>query len=149
MSDVFTKEKRSQVMAAIKSRGNDETEKRLARILRRYRISGWRRHLPLLGKPDFTFERQRVVVFVDGCFWHGCTSHCRVPKSNRDYWIRKLDRNRTRDRRVTRRLRHEGWGVVRLWQHDLIDESEIVSRIQSALEKRAIKKCELTLRKTE
>ena len=72
MTDVFSKKKRSQVMAAIRSKGNKTTELRLASILRAHGISGWRRHQPLFGKPDFVFRRERLAVFVDGCFWHGC-----------------------------------------------------------------------------
>ena len=68
MPDVFTKKKCSQIMAAIRSRGNKATELKLATILRTARITGWRRHQPLPGRPDFVFRRQRLAVFVDGCF---------------------------------------------------------------------------------
>jgi len=68
MADVFSKRKRSQVMAAIRSKGNKDTELKLASILRAHGIKGWRRHQPLVGKPDFIFLKQRLAVFVDGCF---------------------------------------------------------------------------------
>ena len=71
MTDVFSKKQRSQVMAAIRSKGNKTTELRLASILRAHGIKGWRRDQPLFGKPDFVFRRERLAVFVDGCFWHG------------------------------------------------------------------------------
>ena len=97
MADVFTKKKRSQVMAAIRSRGNKDTEVKLAAILRASGITGWRRHQALPGRPDFAFRRERLAIFVDGCFWHGCPKHGRKPTSNRTYWLPKLRRNRERD----------------------------------------------------
>ena len=66
MSDVFTKAKRSQVMAAIRSKGNKDTELKLRSLFRRNSIKGWRRHRTLPGKPDFTFSAERIAVFVDG-----------------------------------------------------------------------------------
>jgi len=83
VADVFTKKKRSEVMAAIRSTGNRATELRLAAIFREHGITGWSRHQPLPGKPDFIFRRERLAIFVDGCFWHGCRWHCRMPKSRR------------------------------------------------------------------
>src|SRR5208282_440535 len=102
MADVFSKHKRSQVMAAIRSRGNKDTELKLASILRAARITGWRRHQSLPGKPDFVFRRERLALFVDGCFWHGCPRHGRQPGTNTAYWAKKLSRNKGRDRSVSR-----------------------------------------------
>jgi DNA mismatch endonuclease (patch repair protein) len=100
VADVFSKKKRSQVMAAIRSSGNRATELRLAAILRAHGITGWRRLQSFPGKPDFVFRRERLAVFVDGCFWHGCRWHCRMPKSRRAYWQPKIDRNKTKDRAI-------------------------------------------------
>src|SRR5208282_6609001 len=111
MADVFSKKKRSQVMAAIRSEGNKDTELKLASIFRAHGIRGWRRHLPLVGKPDFAFPKHRLAVFVDGCFWHGCRWHCRMPQSNRGYWRAKIARNATRERDTSRLLRAQGWRV--------------------------------------
>lgn len=129
MPDVFTKKKRSQVMAAIRSRGNKDTELKLAAIFRASRISGWRRGQPLPGRPDFVFRIHRVAVFVDGCFWHGCPKHGREPGTNADYWLPKLSRNKKRDRVITRQLRRSGWTVVRFWEHELASPSLVVKRI--------------------
>lgn len=125
MADTFSKQKRSAVMAAIRGKGNQETEVRLAQILRKHRIKGWRRHSPLLGRPDFIFRKQRIAVFVDGCFWHSCREHSRVPKSNVAYWRAKLQRNAQRDRRNNRALRRSGWNVIRFWQHSLAREASV------------------------
>jgi DNA mismatch endonuclease, patch repair protein len=67
-------------------------------------------------RPDFIFRAQRVAVFVDGCFWHGCPRHGTRPRQNRKFWDEKIARNRARDRLVTRRLRQRGWTVLRLWE---------------------------------
>ena len=128
MADVFSKRKRSQVMAAVRSKGNKETELKLASIFRANGITGWRRHRPLLGKPDFIFPKQRLAVFVDGCFWHGCARHCKFPAGNRAFWEKKLSGNQARDRRVNRALRKLGWRVVRIWEHDLVKRGAVCAR---------------------
>lgn len=130
MPDVFTPEKRSQVMSLIRSTGNKDTELRLMLLLRAAGIRGWRRHAlvtvpdtsrnavrPVLKvKPDFVFWRLRVAVFVDGCFWHGCPRCYVRPKQNRKFWDTKVAANRVRDTKVTRQLRKAGWRVLRLWE---------------------------------
>jgi DNA mismatch endonuclease (patch repair protein) len=136
MVDVFSKQKRSLVMAAIRSKGNRDTELKLASILRAHGIKGWRRHRPLPGKPDFIFPKQRLVVFVDGCFWHGCPKHWREPGSNQNYWLAKLQRNKSRDKKVNRILRNSGWNVLRLWEHELARTANAAKRIKSSLQKR-------------
>jgi DNA mismatch endonuclease (patch repair protein) len=78
--DVFTQKKRSEVMSRIRGKGNEKTEVRLAKLMRKAGIRGWRRHLPIPGRPDFSFRQQKVAVFVDGCFWHGCPRCFRLPK---------------------------------------------------------------------
>ena len=134
MVDVFTKKKRSQVMAAIRSTGNRDTEMRLAAILRAHGITGWRRHQPLPGKPDFVFRQERLAIFVDGCFWHNCPKHGHKPGSNRDYWLPKLRRNHERDTSVKRALSKAGWTVVRIWEHDLLDGHRVARRTAKALD---------------
>jgi DNA mismatch endonuclease (patch repair protein) len=133
VADVFTKKKRSQVMAAIRSTGNRATELRLAAIFRAHGITGWRRHQALPGKPDFVFRRERLAVFVDGCFWHGCPRHLRMPRDNRPYWKGKIARNIQRDRETTRRLRKSGWHVLRVWEHALRSPEVVARRIASKL----------------
>ena len=121
-------------MSRIRGRGNKETEIALAKLLRRHGITGWRRNQPVLGKPDFVFLRQRVAVFVDGCFWHGCPKHANMPANNRAFWRRKLTGNKLRDRLVNRTLRHQGWRVVRIWEHELaMNPDRCVQRIQRIL----------------
>jgi DNA mismatch endonuclease (patch repair protein) len=126
---------RSRIMSAIRSKGNQSTERVLATLLRRHKIGGWRRHLNLPGKPDYVFSSQRVAVFVDGCFWHGCPRCYKEPKKNVAFWSEKLVSNKRRDRRVDRKLRTMGWRVLRVWEHSLLKGHELsaVNRIQRAV----------------
>jgi len=119
MSDVFTPIKRSQVMARIRSRQNASTELTLISILRVARLHGWRRNQLIFGRPDFVFRKQRLAIFVDGCFWHGCPKCYQAPRQNREFWEAKLIANRKRDRVVNGHLRASGWKVIRVWEHDL------------------------------
>jgi DNA mismatch endonuclease, patch repair protein len=119
MADNLTLEARSRVMAATKGRDNRSTELKLVRALRHLGITGWRRHLLLPGRPDFAFRKRRLVVFVDGCFWHGCPDHCRMPESNASYWKSKIEGNILRDKELKNRLKLEGWRVLRFWEHEL------------------------------
>ena len=138
MADVLSKRKRSQVMAAIKSKGNKDTELKLISIFRENGISGWRRNQRLPGKPDFVFHRERVTVFVDGCFWHGCPQHSNMPVNNRPFWKSKLAGNKRRDRIVNRRLRRLGWRVLRIWEHDLAKRpGHCMVRIKIDLDRRS------------
>ena len=133
MPDVFTKAKRSQVMSRIRGRGNKATELALAKLLRAARITGWRRHAALMGRPDFMFRKERAVIFVDGCFWHGCPKHSNMPANNRAFWTKKLTGNKERDRLVTRALRQGGWRVLRIWEHELRKPGRAISRCRAVL----------------
>lgn len=122
-------------MSLIKGRGNEATEQKLVRLFRRARITGWRRHLPLPGKPDFAFPKSKVAVFVGGCFWHGCPKCYKRPKTNRRFWDRKHEYNKAHDRRVARHLRRHGWRVIRIWQHSLRKSpNACLNRIRRALD---------------
>ena len=116
MPDIFTKAKRSAVMAAIRGSGNAATELRMMALLRAHGLTGWRRGQRIFGKPDFVFRRERVAVFVDGCFWHGCPRHATQPRTRAAFWVAKFARNQARDREVTRTLRRAGWTVLRVWE---------------------------------
>jgi DNA mismatch endonuclease, patch repair protein len=82
-------------------------------------------------RPDIVFSRLRIAVFVDGCFWHGCPEHGAPPKSNTSYWIPKIAATRDRDRRADRLLAEEGWRVVRIWEHESLDDA--VGLVREAL----------------
>lgn len=121
-------------MASIRSAGNQTTELRLLKLMRTAKVSGWRRNMKLLGKPDFVFRAQRVALFVDGCFWHGCPCCYRRPKSRRMYWDAKVAGNIARDCLNRVRLRRMGWSVLRIWEHELVTSpAKCVTRIQRKL----------------
>ncbi|MDD5704955.1 MAG: very short patch repair endonuclease [Kiritimatiellae bacterium] len=134
---MFTKEKRSQIMRGIHSRGNKETEGRFVAILRSAHITGWRRHYRMTGTPDVAFPKQRVAIFIDGCFWHGCPRHMRIPQTNQAYWRRKITNNKARDRKVHRCLKTKGWRVIRFWHHQLASQEAVTHRLKKALTTRA------------
>lgn len=93
--------------------------KRLHALGCRFRVD-----FPLPGsrrRGDIVFTRRRVVVFIDGCFWHACPLHGTTPKRNRDWWVEKLRGNVERDRRADRELLAAGWTVLRIWEHESID----------------------------
>jgi DNA mismatch endonuclease (patch repair protein) len=119
MADFISKEKRSKVMCAIHSSGNETTELAMMRLFRKNKISGWRRNYKLQGKPDFVFPKDRIVIFVDGCFWHGHT--CLKPRASlkKGFWKEKIERNKKRDRFVSKTLRIAGWKVVRVWECEI------------------------------
>jgi DNA mismatch endonuclease, patch repair protein len=138
MTDVFSKEKRSQVMSQIRGYGNKETELALAKLMRCAHISGWRRNQKLFGKPDFAFLKFKLVIFIDGCFWHSCPipKHSPLPKTRSEWWKNKLDQNRIRDRKVNRTLAKMGWRVIRVWEHELRDKDKVIKRLERAIAKR-------------
>jgi DNA mismatch endonuclease Vsr len=107
-------------MAAIRGKHTKSTEVALRMALIRSKISGWRLHATdLLGRPDVFFPRQRVAIFVDGCFWHGCPKCGHVPKTRTSFWRAKILRNRARDRVNTRNLKLSNVKVIRIWEHSL------------------------------
>lgn len=120
MPDCFSIEKRSQVMAQIKSKGT-QPEVRLGALLHLWLPDEDILESPaaVAGRPDYVIERLRLAVFMDGCFFHGCPKHYRQPEQNRDYWVKKLKRNIAHDKLVTRTLKSEGWRVLRIWEHEL------------------------------
>ncbi|MGI6784315.1 MAG: very short patch repair endonuclease [Aminivibrio sp.] len=135
LSDVFDKDKRSEVMSRVRSSGNESTELRLLKLFKDNKITGWRRNYTVDGKPDFVFLKLKAAIFVDGCFWHGHDCRNTRPEANEEYWRKKRERNISRDREVTERFIKRGWKVLRIWECELkksrIDET--LARIKSFL----------------
>jgi DNA mismatch endonuclease (patch repair protein) len=135
--DTVTPNKRSQIMARVKSR-DTKPEMEVRRLVYgmgyRYRLYG--ANLP--GKPDIVFRRMAKVIFVHGCFWHrhpklNCTLS-RLPKSRLDFWLPKLDANRLRDTRNVRRLREIGWRVLTIWECELKRRDVLERKIRRFLD---------------
>lgn len=105
-------------MSRIKSKGS-ALERLFEGALRKTDLK-YRKHVSSLpGKPDFVFTDKKVAVFIDSCFWHGCRYHGTFPKSNRCFWLKKISRNKTRDREVSLEYKKIGWSVIRVWEHKL------------------------------
>jgi DNA mismatch endonuclease (patch repair protein) len=119
MSDIFTSEKRSVVMKAVKSRNTKTTELKMIEIFKELHIIGWRRTYPLIGKPDFVFPKKRIVIFVDGCFWHGHDCRNVTPRDNAEFWEAKRLYNKKHDEEVTQTLVQKNWTVIRIWECEL------------------------------
>lgn len=130
MADVFDKTARSQIMKRVRSNGNKSTEIKLIGLMQANRITGWRRHYPVKGHPDFVFLEKRVAIFVDGCFWHGHDCRNTRPADNADYWQKKRERNMRHDEEITSLFENRGWTVVRIWECELKKKNQ-----QIALEK--------------
>ena len=130
MADTVSSEVRSQIMAKVKSKGM-KPELRVRKLLHglgyRYRLH--RSDLP--GRPDLVFPARRKVIFVNGCFWHrhdGCPQ-VRIPATNRDYWLAKLERNYNRDRCSIAALQEQGWSVMTVWECQLRDIPAATERL--------------------
>ncbi len=117
MADVLTPEQRSFCMSRIKGR-DTKPELTVRKVLwsmgYRYRIK-----TGLPGKPDIVFQKQKVAVFIDGCFWHRCPRDYQAPATNAEFWEEKINRNVERDHMVDRELASRGWIVKRIWEHEI------------------------------
>jgi DNA mismatch endonuclease (patch repair protein) len=123
---------RSKIMAAVRSRGNTTTELPLSKLLWEAGMRGYRKQWPVAGKPDFAWPGRKVAVFVDGCFWHGCT--CKyLPRTNTEFWRNKIEANKRRDRSVVRSLRRDGWTVIRV-KECAVRKSATLARIVRAVQ---------------
>lgn len=139
-----TKAEVSAVMRRVRSKGTNP-ELQLGTALRKLKLPFSIHRSDLPGCPDFVFDRQRVAVFLDGDFWHGRQWKLRGLSSmssqfkrcrNRDYWIGKIEGNVSRDKSNSRRLRHLGWSVLRIWESDLRKKPEMsINRVIRALER--------------
>jgi DNA mismatch endonuclease, patch repair protein len=133
MTDRLTPERRSRLMAAVRSK-NTQPEIMLRRALRLTGATGYRLHVKgLPGKPDIVFSRWRVAVFVDGAFWHGYPGRFKPEKAT-PYWKAKIEGNRVRDRKADSALEAAGWTVIRIWDFEIKkDLDAALSRTLSAL----------------
>lgn len=126
MTDVFTKNKRSEIMSKIRS--ESALENRFCRMLStkiyplgfRYR----RNYAGAPGKPDIVFVDKKLAIFIDGTFWHGYNFNKLARKLSKKFWLPKIKKNIVRDRKIDRNLRTMGWKVCRIWEHEIEDNPE-------------------------
>jgi DNA mismatch endonuclease (patch repair protein) len=116
---------------------NTIPETMIRRRLRAAGIKGYRIHTDLNGKPDIVFPRARLVIFVDGCFWHKCPTDYQEPSTRREFWIKKIGANVARDRVVNDILTGKGWKVLRFWEREVKQSPEkVVATVVHYLEQR-------------
>ncbi|ACM19073.1 DNA G:T-mismatch repair endonuclease Vsr [Geotalea daltonii FRC-32] len=134
MADVFTSEKRSEIMRQVHGK-NTSPEKAVRSMLHRmgFRFRIHRADLP--GCPDIVLPARRKVIFVHGCFWHGhtCPRGSRIPKTNQTYWQTKIERNRKRDILDKKALSAQGWSVLVIWECELKDSDKLGDMLCSFL----------------
>jgi DNA mismatch endonuclease, patch repair protein len=112
-------------MSSVRGKGTKTTERRFRAVLVRAGVRGWSLHPKgILGHPDLFFAARRVVVFLDGCFWHGCPACGHTPSKNRLFWSTKIERNRQRDAETTCALKASGFTVLRFWEHEIRNAPE-------------------------
>jgi len=124
MTDMMTKEQRRRNMQAIKSISKLEgvVSKELWKKGFRFR----RNTKELFGKPDISIKKYKVVIFIDSCFWHQCPIHGNIPKTNLEYWGKKLKRNQNRDNEVNDYYKKNGWYLKRVWEHEVKNDLDSV-----------------------
>lgn len=134
MTDIFSTEKRSDVMSKIKSK-NTKPEKVVRSLLFSlgYRFRLHVKDLP--GKPDIVLPKYKTVVLVNGCFWHG-HENCKdagIPKTNSNFWYDKISKNKERDKRVLNELKQARWKVLVIWECQINDKEKLISLLKSEL----------------
>lgn len=125
MTDILTKKQRSYNMTRIKSK-NTGPELALRKMLSQNKISGYRLHYKIFGKPDLVFPRKKLAVFIDGCFWHKCPFCFVKPASRLKFWEKKIKNNVERDKQVNKSLKKNGWKILRIWEHELRKNPEMI-----------------------
>lgn len=129
MTDILTKNQRKFNMSQIKGK-NTLPEIMLRKLLYKRGLRGYRIHYKLLGKPDIVFTKRKIVIFVDGCFWHKCPVCFIKPETRTEFWMRKIINNVKRDKMVKKNLEKEGWIVLRFWEHEIKKSAdEVISKI--------------------
>lgn len=128
--DIFTKEKRSEIMAKVSSKDTKpEIIVRKFLFARGFRFRKNVKELP--GKPDIVLRKYKTIIFINGCFWHGHTcKRARLPKNNHSFWEEKIAKNQTRDIENIRILEEMGWHVITVWQCELLNVSKRENKLE-------------------
>ncbi len=126
--DVLSKKQRSYCMSQIRGK-NTQPEIILRKAISSAGIRGYRLSYKLTGKPDIVFPKKKIVVFIDGCFWHKCPTCFISPATNKTFWKNKIDTNVRRDGIVNAELKEKGWEIIRIWEHELRKEKIIKRKI--------------------
>lgn len=127
MADNLSKDKRSRVMASIKGK-NTRPELLVRKMLWTSGIRYRTHDGTIFGRPDISNKKRKVAVFIDGCFWHGCSQCYKEPTSNVEYWKEKICRNKDRRRKVMSELGAKNWHVLEFWEHEVLADPRSVAR---------------------
>ena len=103
-------------MSRIRSQ-NTQPELKLIKIMKTLKFSYHPKGI--IGNPDFANKKQKIAIFIDGCFWHKCPKHYIKPKNNMIFWKNKIKKNVQRAENVNKLLKKEGWRIIRIWEHDI------------------------------
>jgi DNA mismatch endonuclease (patch repair protein) len=123
--DNLTKKQRSKNMKNILSK--DTKPEKIVKTELSHRKYKFHENVEnILGKPDIVFKRKKIAIFIDSDYWHGNPKRFKLPKSNRKYWISKINRNKLRDKFVNKSLKTMGWKVLRIWEYDIYHHSQKV-----------------------
>ena len=122
--DVLNKSQRTYCMSQIKG-GNTKIEVKLRKFLWRNGLKGYRIKSSLYGKPDIVYNKYKLAIFCDGCFWHKCPKCYKSPKTNNEFWDNKINGNVKRDKLVNSKLNTNGWEVIRFWEHEIHESIDI------------------------
>jgi DNA mismatch endonuclease, patch repair protein len=129
MADVHTKEQRTYNMSRIRSK-NTSPELIIRKMLFAEGHRGYRIYYDLPGRPDIVFVKKKIAIFIDGCFWHKCPFDFQEPATRKEFWLKKIDSNVERDKRVNDTLQSEGWIVLRFWEHEVKkDPNNVIEKI--------------------
>nr|AIE90308.1 DNA mismatch endonuclease (vsr) [uncultured marine thaumarchaeote AD1000_02_C08] len=127
MTDNITKTQRSYIMSQIRGT-RTKPELIVKEIIDGRKLRYQPKGIP--ERPDFANKSKKIALFIDGCFWHKCPRCYKPPKSNRKYWKAKVERNTKRDKRVNRKLKKQGWTVIRFWEHQVKEnKSHIIKKL--------------------
>lgn len=118
MADTVSKSQRSKIMSSVRSK-DTKIEVAFRKALWKKGFRYRKNSLKYFGKPDLVLKKFKTVIFIDSCFWHGCKKHCRIPATNKKYWINKIARNKERDREVNYYYKNSDWEIFRIWEHDI------------------------------
>lgn len=116
----MSKEQRRKNMQAIRS--ISKLEGIVSRELWKRGLRFRKNTKDLYGKPDISIKKYKIVIFIDSCFWHCCPLHGNMPKANREFWKKKLNRNKERDEEVNSYYAKNGWHIKRIWEHDIKED---------------------------
>lgn len=135
--------KHRRIMKGVRGKGNKTTELCFKEALSSAGMKGWELNSrEIQGCPDFFFQKEKLAIFLDGCFWHGCPKCGHIPQKNSIFWNAKINRNKERDVHITAILRRKGISVLRFWEHDIQETLDLCIEIVRKKINERIKKLE-------